>query len=68
MSFLIFALVTLITVLHFYLRRQWLQYIRAQAIQCASSLTNSAQDLDSAASAGIVLIQEVELVSRGYNM
>lgn len=53
---------------YYYLRRQWLQNLRVQAIEGASSLTSNAQDFDAAASAGIILIQEVELVSRGYNM
>ena len=54
--------------LYYYFRRQWLHYLRIQAIESASSLTTNAQDFDAAASAGITLIQEVELVSRGYNM
>lgn len=54
--------------LYYYLRRQWLHYLRIQAIDSASSLTINAQDFDAAASAGITLIQEVELVSRGYNI
>ncbi|KAL9070607.1 MAG: hypothetical protein Q9161_004778 [Pseudevernia consocians] len=54
--------------LYYYLRRQWLHYLRIQAIESASSLTTNAQDFDAAASAGITLIQEVELVSRGYNI
>lgn len=54
--------------LYYYLRRQWLHYLRIQAIESASSLTTNAQHFDAAASAGITLIQEVELVSRGYNM
>ncbi|CAF9909272.1 MAG: hypothetical protein ALECFALPRED_005438 [Alectoria fallacina] len=54
--------------LYYYFRRQWLHYLRIQAIESASSLTTNAQDFDAAASAGITLIQEVELVSRGYNI
>ena len=54
--------------LYYYFRRQWLHYLRVQAIESASSLTTNAQYFDAAASAGITLIQEVELVSRGYNM
>ena len=62
------TLTILTVVLYYCFRRQWLQYLRTQAMEAASLLTNSSQDLDSAASAGITLIQEVELVSRGYNM
>ena len=54
--------------LYFYLRRQWLHYLRIQAIENATSLTTNAQEFDAAASSGITLIQEVELVSRGYNL
>lgn len=54
--------------LYYYFRRQCLHYLRIQAIESASSLTTNAQDFDAAVSAGITLIQEVELVSRGYNI
>lgn len=64
----IFAIFVIVLSLYYYFRRQWLQYLRIQAVECASSLTTTAQDFDAAASAGITLIQEVELVSRGYNM
>ncbi len=50
------------------LRRQWLHYLRAQAVETASSLTASAQNFDAAAAAAMTWIQEVELVSRGYRM
>ncbi len=50
------------------LRRQWLHYVRAQAVETASSLTASAQNFDAAAAAALTWIQEVELVSRGYRM
>lgn len=62
------AVFAITLILYYYFRRQWLQYLRTQAIESASSLTTNAQDFDAAASAGITLIQEVELVSRGYNM
>ena len=50
------------------LRRQWLLHIRNEAISAASSLVANAQSFDAIASATITLIQEVELVSRGYRM
>ena len=62
------AVVAITLTLYYFFRRQWLHYLRIQAIEIASSLTMNAQDFDAAASAGITLIQEVELVSRGYNM
>lgn len=49
-------------------RRQWLKYLRQQAVQAAAHLVSNAQGFDSAASASVVFIQEVELVSRGYQM
>lgn len=49
-------------------RRQWLKYLRHQAVQAAATLVSNAQGFDSAASASVVFIQEVELVSRGYRM
>ena len=62
------AIFAISSTLYYYFRRQWLHYLRVQAIESASSLTTNAQDFDAAAFAGITLIQEVELVSRGYNM
>ena len=54
--------------LYAFARRQWLKYLRHQAVQAATSLVSNAQGFDSAASASVVFIQEVELVSRGYQM
>ncbi|KAL4869170.1 hypothetical protein BDV12DRAFT_185393 [Aspergillus spectabilis] len=49
-------------------RRQWLKYLRHQAVDAAVLLIGNAQGFDSAASASVVFIQEVELVSRGYRI
>lgn len=49
-------------------RRQWLRDLRCRAVDVASVLVGNGQSLDAAASASVVLIQEVELVSRGYRM
>jgi hypothetical protein len=51
-----------------YARRQWLKFVRHQAIQAASSFVGNAQSFDSVTSASVQFIQEVELVSRGYRM
>ena len=51
-----------------YLRRQWLQYLRHQAVDAASSLTTNARGFDVTTSAALSLIQEVELVSKGYRL
>ncbi|KAL3463355.1 Mysoin-binding motif of peroxisomes-domain-containing protein [Aspergillus heterothallicus] len=49
-------------------RRQWLKYLRHQAVDAAVLLIGNAQGFDSAASTSVVFIQEVELVSRGYRI
>ena len=56
------------TLAYAYVRRQWLQYLRQQTVAEASTLVGRSQGLDSAISAAVTLIQEVELVSRGYRM
>ncbi|KGO75397.1 Proliferating cell nuclear antigen, PCNA [Penicillium italicum] len=49
-------------------KRQWLKYLRHQAVEAAGTFIGNAQGFDSAASASVVFIQEVELVSRGYRI
>ncbi|EPS27999.1 hypothetical protein PDE_02944 [Penicillium oxalicum 114-2] len=49
-------------------KRQWLKYLRHQAVEAAGAFVRNAQGFDSAASASVVFIQEVELVSRGYRI
>lgn len=51
-----------------YVKQQWLRYLREQAVREVSTLVSRSQDFDSASSAAAALIQEVELVSRGYRM
>jgi hypothetical protein len=60
--------VVLATSTYAYVRRQWLQYLRQQTLVETSSFVAKAQGLDTAISAAVTLIQEVELVSRGYRM
>lgn len=60
--------ILLTIILYYYARRQWLHYLRLRSMENATSLTSNAQNFDAAASAAFTLIQEVELVSRGYNM
>ncbi|KAH0558775.1 hypothetical protein GP486_004588 [Trichoglossum hirsutum] len=55
-------------VLYAYVRRQWLQYLRRQSVDAAAMFVESSQAFDVAASAAVTLIQEVEVVSRGYRM
>jgi hypothetical protein len=51
-----------------YVRRQWLQYLRQQTLVEAGGFISKAQDLDRATTGAMTLVQEVELVSRGYRM
>lgn len=51
-----------------YIRRQWLQYLRQQALAEISEFVAKAQELDTAVAGALTLVQEVELVSRGYRM
>ncbi|MCJ1479822.1 hypothetical protein MMC13_008508 [Lambiella insularis] len=62
----ILALVTL--ALYIFFRRQYLLYVRTQAIESANSLVSNAHSFDAAVSAALTLVQEVELVSRGYRI
>ena len=67
--FLLALLVALVAVVApIYFKRQWVKYRRDQAISEVSSFVSASQSLDSASGAALSLIQEVELVSRGYRM
>lgn len=55
-------------VFYAFARRQWLRFVRQQAVQGASNFINGAQRFDSLVSSSVLFIQEVELVSRGYRM
>lgn len=61
------ALVALF-VLYAYWRQQRLQNMRMRAVSSASSYAESAHDFDAVASAALALMQEVEVVSRGYKL
>lgn len=50
------------------MRRQWLRYRRHQALAEVSAFVSNTQEFDGVTGAAIALIQEVELVSRGYRM
>ncbi|KAF2009852.1 hypothetical protein BU24DRAFT_65584 [Aaosphaeria arxii CBS 175.79] len=51
-----------------YIRRQWLQHLRQQAVEAASTLVTNLQAFEASTSSSLALIQEVELVSRGYRL
>lgn len=66
---LVTAVVAIVAVvLYAFSRRQRLVNLRMQAVEAASSVTSIAQSFDAVASTALTLIQEVELVSRGYRM
>ncbi len=67
-SFSALVLVAVAVVSQAYLRQQWLRYLRDQALAEVTTFVARSQDFDSASSAALSLIQEVELVSRGYRM
>lgn len=56
------------TVCYAYLRQQWLQYLRQQAVEGGSTLVTNLQAFETSTSSALALIQEVELVSRGYRL
>ncbi|TPX16717.1 uncharacterized protein E0L32_003658 [Thyridium curvatum] len=67
--FVVLGLLVAVSVLgHAYIRQQWLRYIRSQALNEVTNFVTRSQDFDSATSAAVGLIQEVELVSRGYRL
>lgn len=51
-----------------YMRRQWLRYRRMQSLAEIATFVTNSNDFDSASEATLSLVQEVELVSRGYRM
>lgn len=51
-----------------YMKRQWLRYRRSQSLSEITSFVENSHNFDSASGAAISLIQEVELVSRGYRL
>lgn len=65
---LLLAIGALAVVAYAYVRRQWLQYLRQQALSEISHFVGVAQQFDTAAAGALTLVQEVELVSRGYRL
>ncbi|KUJ24081.1 uncharacterized protein LY89DRAFT_679325 [Mollisia scopiformis] len=65
----LFVVIVLLAVTSYaYMRRQWLQYLRQQSIVEISEFIVKAHDFDTAAAGALTLVQEVELVSRGYRI
>ena len=51
-----------------YIRRQWLKFVRHNAVTAASMLTANWQAFEVSSSSAMSFIQEVELVSKGYRI
>ncbi|UNI21040.1 hypothetical protein JDV02_007068 [Purpureocillium takamizusanense] len=51
-----------------YMKRQWLRYRREQSLSEVVAFVANSHDFDSATEATLSLVQEVELVSRGYRI
>ncbi|PVH93222.1 hypothetical protein DM02DRAFT_634740 [Periconia macrospinosa] len=63
---LVFAAIA--TAIYTQIRRQRLQYLRHQAVDGVSTLVTNLQAFEASTSSALALIQEVELVSRGYRL
>jgi len=66
--FLLVLTVAVVLVGPVHWKRKWLKFRRDQALAEVAAFVSSSLQFDSAASAAMSLIQEVELVSRGYRM
>nr|POF19994.1 hypothetical protein CFP56_52243 [Quercus suber] len=63
------AVFTIVAIVSYaYLRRQWLKFLRRNAVTAVSNLTSSWPALEITASSALSFIQEVELVSKGYRL
>ena len=67
-AFVSLFLATICLLVYGFSARQHRAYARKYAIHTASSMINNAQSFDSSAHAASSLIQEVELVSRGFRL
>lgn len=68
LSILLAVTVILALASYIYAARQSLYYLRRQAIHAASTFVANAQALESSSSSVFTMIQEVELISRGYRV
>lgn len=51
-----------------YLRKQWLESLRHEAVDAATGLTTNWQAFELSSSSALAFVQEVELVSKGYRL
>jgi hypothetical protein len=62
------VLVGIFLISYAYMRRQWLHYLRQEALSATSDFVATALQFDQVVTGSLSLVQEVELVSRGYRM
>lgn len=67
-AFLVVLLAGSVVLGQVYMRRKWLRYRREQSLAELGGFVSKSHDFDSATEATLSLVQEVELVSRGYRM
>lgn len=67
-TLVVVAFAAVATAVYTYMRRQWLQYLRQEAVEGVSALVTNLQAFEASTSSALALIQEVELVSRGYRL
>jgi uncharacterized membrane protein len=56
------------TLTYVYVRRQWLLYLRRQAVEATSKMITNMQAFEASSASALTFIQEVELISRGYRL
>ncbi|TQS32677.1 hypothetical protein Golomagni_07003, partial [Golovinomyces magnicellulatus] len=66
--FLVILLAAAVILGQVHMRRQWLKYRRQQSLAEVGQFVATSYDFDSAIEAILALVQEVELVSRGYRI
>ncbi|RMY63262.1 hypothetical protein D0863_10676 [Hortaea werneckii] len=62
----VFALVAFVG--YAYVRRQWLKFLRRNAVESITTLTSNWQAFEVSSSSALGFIQEVELVSKGFRL
>lgn len=67
-AFLLVLLAALAFLGPVYTRRRWLHFRREQSLSEITSFVSHSHNYDNASSAALSLVQEVELVSRGYRL
>jgi uncharacterized membrane protein len=67
-SFLVALIAAGLGIGRVHMRRQWLRYQRDQSLSELKSFISQSHDYDRVTGSALSLVQEVELVSRGYRM